>query len=174
MRTHPGFRWTLPVGTAAILAFLMSGCGSQGSGGLASYRNKLDDMKTAQIRVKDQPFDVWLALTASERERGLMQVTEAELAATPNGRRGMLFVFPGEEHLSFWMYNTITPLDIAYINADGRIVKTHTMAPLETRNYPSVEPAQFALETLAGTFEQLGIKAGDRVEIPDSVLKDAR
>jgi uncharacterized membrane protein (UPF0127 family) len=72
------------------------------------------------------------------------------------------------------MFNTIIPLDIAYINAQGQIVKTYTMAPLETRTYPSLEPAQFALEVLAGTFEQLGIGVGDHVEIPDSVLKDAR
>lgn len=162
-------------GMAAILAGFTAGCGTgQGGGVGAAYRNKLSEMKTASIRVKGHPFDVWLALTEEERNRGLMQVTEAELAATPNGRRGMLFVFSGEQNLSFWMFNTITALDIAYINAQGRIVQIYTMAPLETRTYPSLEPAQFALEALAGTFEELGITTGDLVEIPESVLKDAR
>ena len=169
-----GTRW-IAFGMAAILANLMAGCGTgHGGGASATYRNKLNEMKTVQIRVKDQPFDVWLARTEDERERGLMQVTEKEMAATLNGRRGMLFVFPGEQNLAFWMFNTIIPLDIAYINAQGQIVKTYTMAPLETRTYPSLEPAQFALEVLAGTFEQLGIGVGDHVEIPVSVLKDAR
>ncbi len=83
----------------------------------------------------------------------------------------MLFLFDQEMVLSFWMSNTITALDIAYIAPDGRIVKTYTMAPLETRIYPSIEPAQFALEVRAGLFAELGIVAGTYVEIPDSLLK---
>ncbi|MCL2330586.1 MAG: DUF192 domain-containing protein, partial [Phycisphaerae bacterium] len=83
----------------------------------------------------------------------------------------MLFVFSNERSLGFWMANTITALDIAYIAADGRIVRTYTMAPLETRTYPSIEPAQFALEVRAGLFAELGIAAGQYVDIPESVLK---
>jgi uncharacterized membrane protein (UPF0127 family) len=83
----------------------------------------------------------------------------------------MLFVFGDEELRSFWMYNTIIPLDIVYMRSDGVIVSTHTMAPLETRLYPSVEPAQFALEVRAGLLGELGIGVGDRAEIPSSILK---
>jgi uncharacterized protein len=157
----------------SVLAVAL-GCGPRSGQGLPGYRNDLSKMQTTQITVKNQPFNVWLALTDNERTLGLMQVTEGELKPAEGVQRGMLFVFPDEDYLSFWMYNTITPLDIAYIDADGYIVKTHTMAPLETRTYPSIEPAQFALEVLAGTFTELGINEGDQVEIPDSVLKDAR
>ena len=85
--------------------------------------------------------------------------------------RGMLFVFEAEQPLAFWMLNTITPLDIAYIRTDGKLVKIHTMPPLTTQTFPSVEPARYALEVRAGTFAKLGIAEGDQAEIPTSVLK---
>ena len=150
------------------------------SGQDPDYRNDLAAMKTGRIQIKGTTFEVWLATSPAVQERGLMQVSADALAAIgpdparglPNGaQRGMLFVFDGEELRSFWMYNTITPLDIVYIRGDGVIVTTYTMAPLETRIYPSVEPAQFALEVRAGLLAELGIAAGDRVEIPQSVLK---
>ena len=159
-----------------ILALVL-GCG--GRDGVSADRNDLSTMDTARIGIGDHSFEVWLARSQTERQRGLMQVTQDELApiADESGRgladtyRGMLFVFPTEQPLSFWMLNTIIPLDIAYIRKDGAIVSTYTMAPLETRSYPSVEPARFALEVSAGLFAQLGIAPGDHVEIPESVLK---
>ena len=53
----------------------------------------------------------------------------------------------------------------------GRIVKTHTMPPLTLQTFPSIEPAMFALEVKAGTFEKLGIAEGDQIIIPEEVLK---
>jgi uncharacterized membrane protein (UPF0127 family) len=171
LRTHS--RWTHPFLAAALLSLLAAGCAKPGQT-VTDYRNDLSKMTTTRVTINNQSFNVWLAANEDQRERGLMQVTESDLAPVDDAIRGMLFVFPDEQFLSFWMYNTITPLDIAFIDADGRIVKTHTMAPLETRLYPSVEPAQFALEVLAGTFDRLHIAAGDHVEIPDSVLKDVQ
>lgn len=154
----------------------MVGCGSQDP----TMKNKLEAMQTGQVQIKGHTFKVWLALTAAEQELGLMQVRQDELATVPpdtaagipNGAdRGMLFVFDEDLPRSFWMRNTIIPLDIAYIREDGTIVKTHTMAPLETRLYPSVEPARYALEVRAGLLAELGIARGDKVEIPESILK---
>ena len=78
----------------------------------------------------------------------------------------MLFVFDSEQPRSFWMKDTPTALDIAYMRADGTIVKIHTMVPFDTSSYPSGEPAQFALEVPAGTFADLGIVEGDTAIIP--------
>jgi len=131
-------------------------------------RNNLEAMQKARLNIKGHAFEVWLALTPEQQEKGLMQVKAEQLAALPDGtNRGMLFVFPTERPLSFWMQNTITPLDIIYIRGDGHIVRKYTMAPLETRLYPSVEPAMYALEVRAGLLDELGIGPGDQVEIPD-------
>ncbi len=152
-----------------MLAGLAAGCSGSAT---PENRNELDSMQKARITIKGTNFEVWLALTPLQQERGLMQVTEQQLAPLQDGtQRGMLFVFSDERQLSFWMYNTIIPLDIGYIRADGEIVSKYTMAPLETRLYPSVEPAQFALELRAGLLDELGIGVGDHVELPDSVLK---
>jgi len=136
-------------------------------------------MQTVRLTINGHIFEVWLASKPDERTKGLMYVTEEELATIPGNdeqgipdvHRGMLFVFRDELPLSFWMMNTVTPLDIAYIREDGIIGNIYTMAPLETRTYPSTQPAKYALEVKAGLFDDLGIKLSDRVEIPDSVLK---
>jgi len=155
-----------------------AGCGDGGVN--PEFRNDLESMETARIQIRQQTFEVWLATEPAQQERGLMQVRAEELTPIPpdaerglpgGAEPGMLFVFDSEQLRSFWMSNTLIPLDIAYIRSDGRIVKTHTMAPLETRLYPSIEPAQFALEVRAGLFAELGIGVGDPVEIPDTVLK---
>ena len=133
-------------------------------------RNNLAEMATARMSIKGHPFEVWLARSNSEITLGLMRVTEEELASTADGAdRGMLFVFAREQQLGFWMHNTITPLDIAYIRADGTIVKTHTMVPLDTSTYPSVEPAMYALEIRAGRLAELGIFEGDRAILPEGL-----
>ena len=105
---------------------------------------------------------VEIADDASERARGLMHRT----ALAEN--RGMLFVFPDEEELSFWMKNTLIPLSVAFMDSEGRIVDIQDMKPLddEPPSYVSAEPARYALEVNRGFFEERGVEVGDRAELP--------
>ena len=98
----------------------------------------------------------------AERQTGLMGRTELAPDA------GMLFVFGRERDLSFWMRNTLIPLSIAYISADGRIVDIQDMEPLddEPPSYASAEPAKYALEVNQGFFAERGVEVGGTVEIP--------
>lgn len=108
------------------------------------------------------PVGVEIADTDAERQTGLMgRSTLAEAA-------GMLFVFEGEQALSFWMRDTLIPLSIAYIDAQGRIVDIQDMQPLDDvpPHYVSAEPAQYALEVNQGFFEEWGVTVGDTVELP--------
>ena len=146
------------------------GCiGAPGADGASAVRRKhpLDGLSTSAVVVNDHTIRVWLATTEDQREEGLMWVPETEIADD----QGMLFVFPDERYLGFWMKNTITSLDIAFARYDGTIVATHTMPILTLDTFPSYEPAMFALEVKAGTFDKLGIQVGDRLEIPDEVFK---
>ena len=106
----------------------------------------------------------------------------AEVAANDNTRmtglmhrrmmpenRGMLFVFPYTQPLSFWMMNTYLPLSIAFIDEQGVIVSIDDMKPLTTDPHPSARPARYALEMNQGWFAKRGIKAGAHVD----GLKDA-
>jgi uncharacterized membrane protein (UPF0127 family) len=81
----------------------------------------------------------------------------------------MLFVFEGDEHLSFWMKNTLIPLDILFLNAQGVVVDVQTMHTQigvpdgALKVYRSARPARFALEMNAGLAEALGIGLGAQV-----------
>ena len=105
--------------------------------------------------------EVEIADDTAEQRRGLMERTELAENA------GMLFVFDREAPRSFWMRNTLIPLSIAYIAADGRIVDIQDMQPLDETSHPSAEPAQYALEVNQGFFAERGVRVGDVVEIPD-------
>jgi uncharacterized membrane protein (UPF0127 family) len=104
-----------------------------------------------------------------ERARGLMYRTE--LAED----RGMLFIYPYEDELTFWMKNTLIPLSIAFMDSEGRIVDIQDMKPEGVEQtvpdawlprYVSAEPAQYALEVNQGFFEERGVKVEDRAELP--------
>jgi uncharacterized membrane protein (UPF0127 family) len=108
------------------------------------------------------PVGVEIADTDAERQTGLMG------RSTLTEGAGMLFVFEGEQTLSFWMRDTLIPLSIAYIDAQGRIVDIQDMQPLDNvpLHYVSAEPAQYALEVNQGFFEERGVTVGDTVELP--------
>ena len=107
-------------------------------------------------------LQVELATTPRSRERGLMDRTDLP------ENEGMLFVFPVAEHLSFWMKDTLIPLDIAYFDAGGRFVSGATMTPCPPMTpcptYPSAAPALYALEVREGSLAQWGVAEGWMVE----------
>lgn len=105
---------------------------------------------------------VEIADEENEQKRGLMERTALAEDA------GMLFVFPGERPLSFWMKDTLIPLSIAYIDGDGGIVDIQDMAPLDETSHPSAAPAQYALEVNQGFFEERGVQVGDEADLPVS------
>ena len=103
-----------------------------------------------------------------------MKVTAEQFARLPDGtERGMIFVFDRDLLLYFWMKDTIIPLDIAYLDAQGAVTATNTMAAIDVRTvqYSSGRGAMYAIEVNADTFARLGLKTGGHVEIPSSLLK---
>ena len=104
-------------------------------------------------------FDIELATTPDERERGLMY--RKSLGANA----GMLFMYPDEEPVAFWMKNTLIPLDMLFIKADGQIVHVARNAvPLDETPIASGQPVRAVLEINGGAADALGIKEGDTVE----------
>jgi uncharacterized membrane protein (UPF0127 family) len=134
----------------------------------------LDQLGSVDLRIKEQPFRLWIADDHAEQAQGLMYVTAERMAPLPDGtERGMIFVFDHEREMSFWMRNTIIPLDIAYLDTSGNVVKTYTMAPLDDRpgQYSSIDPARFAIEVNAGVLQRIGLKEGDTLAVPPNLLK---
>jgi len=165
---------------AAVTALLPAAClglSLLAAGCEPEQPNPLEVMPQGDVQVGQHRFRVWVADDDQERERGLMQVSAEQMEPLADGtERGMLFVFPTAQSRrhGFWMKNTIIPLDIAFIRTDGTIVTIHTMAPLDTRAYYPSGPYRYTLEVRGNLFSRLRIGSGDRVEIPDSLLKGAR
>ncbi len=107
--------------------------------------------------------DAKVAASSDERQRGLMEVEEL-----PDGS-GMLFIFEAERTGGFWMRNTLVPLDIAYIGADGVIGTILAMDPCEEPDaadcptYAPDLPYLTALEVPQGWFARYGVAEGDPV-----------
>lgn len=110
-----------------------------------------------------QRLRVEVAADEAARMRGLMYREKLEKES------GMLFVFEREQVLSFWMKNTLIPLSIAFLNAQGMVVRLADMRPLSTETISSQKPAQYALEVPQGAFARYGITVGSTLEIPASV-----
>ena len=105
-----------------------------------------------------QHFTVELANTDETRERGLM----FRQSMAPDA--GMLFDFGTEQMASFWMRNTLIPLDMLFIRADGTILNIHQRAiPHDETGIDSAGPVRAVLELNGGTVARLGIRPGDRV-----------
>jgi uncharacterized protein len=103
-------------------------------------------------------FTVWVADREPRREQGLMFVQKLD------EHQGMLFIFPHVQPVAFWMKNTYIPLDMIFIDADGRIAGVIANAtPLSLEPMPGPRPVKAVLELAAGTAERLSIRADDRV-----------
>lgn len=104
-------------------------------------------------------LEVEVADTPQSRRTGLMYRTEL-----PEGW-GMLFVFEAPDLQSFWMKNTHVPLDIAFIDSEGKITNIRSMRPLDTTTrHRSRGRVPYALEVPQGWFQAQGIRAGSRVQ----------
>lgn len=80
--------------------------------------------------------------------------------------KGMLFVYEDDRRLGFWMKNTLIPLSIAYLAADGTIREIYDMEPQSLKAVNSTRSVRYALEVPRGWFGRVGLAIGDRFEIP--------
>lgn len=116
------------------------------------------------------------AMPVMELSAGLHRI-EAEVAADQQNRqvglmnrkampaqRGMLFVFPQENTHCMWMRNTLIPLSVAFVDADGVIINIENMQPQTEDNHCAKVPARYALEMNLGWFAQRGIKPGSKLK----------
>jgi len=121
----------------------------------------------AQVQIDTLPrLDLELARTPQERERGLM----FRDVLPPDS--GMLFVYQSQAREAYWMYNTLIPLSIAFIDRDGTIVDIQDMARLDDPSdvqaasrvtYPPAAPYWYALEVNQGWFVEHGVGVGQQI-----------
>ena len=139
------------IGFAAILAFI--------AGPVLAVC--ADDKVTVRGDWGQATFTVAVADDAAERAQGLMFVEELPLLG------GMLFVYERPQAVSFWMKNTLIPLDMIFAAPDGTIERVHANAiPGDLTSIPGGDGIQFVLEINGGVAARLGISEGDLMQHP--------
>lgn len=167
----------------AAAAWLLLACGGQESAPEAEAAAQAPHVVAVEVRMKGEVFHLELAADALTRFRGL----GGRQWIAPNS--GMLFAFESARPRTFVMRDCPIAIDVAYLDAEGIVVTTHTMVPEVPRQkdetnsqyesrlsgYPSRGPAQFVVEVAGGRLAEIGLEPGDPVVFDrDAVLQELR
>jgi uncharacterized protein len=154
----PGTRWLAAL-IMVVTALLAPGARAVADGAiepLFQFPQSTLTIRTATGHA--HKFNIWTADNPGRREQGLMYVRELDDHA------GMLFPFPASQRVTMWMKNTYIPLDMLFIDAQGRIdyIAVRT-TPLSLDLIEPPRAVATVLELKGGITERLGIHAGDKV-----------
>ncbi len=160
-RCSPSVLWQFALRTvwiATLLALAACDRGSQSGAAKAAIEQSAETW--FEIEVGGQRPRMQLALSPGEQERGLMHRRSLSV------NEGMLFVFRAPQQMSFWMRNTVLPLDIGYFDASGVLREVRAMYPLDERPVASQSrEIQFCLEMNQGWFAQAGVHPGAKLDL---------
>lgn len=158
--------------TMALISFtsLYTGCQKEPDNIKFDTTNQKDASKTqfqkqGEVYFQDssknlvKKIDVEIADNDNARHLGLMY------REGMNEDQGMLFLFQKEEEQSFYMKNTVLPLDIIYINSKKQIVKIYkNTEPFNEKSLPSFKPALYVVEVNAGFSDKFKISEGSYID----------
>jgi uncharacterized membrane protein (UPF0127 family) len=103
-------------------------------------------------------IDIQIAYTEFDRELGLM------FRKSMNENQGMLFIFPDIGIRSFWMRNTLIPLDMIFVDSSKTILNiAKNTTPYSDASYTSSGPAKYVVEVNGGYTDRHKITPGDRI-----------
>ena len=161
MTTSQNFR---RAATLAALSLMTGGVGlAEFAGPIAARADAAPQVLTTeplQLMTGSGPvqLDVEVADDPREQSMGLMFRTALD------DRRGMLFLHGEPRDLAMWMRNTLIPLDMVFIRADGIVHRVEVNTePLSERVIAAGAPVTAVLELAGGAAGRLGLKAGDKV-----------
>jgi uncharacterized protein len=147
-------RRALGLGAAALLMLLAAP-------GFAQLQRFPTAPLTIETADGPRKFTVEVATAPAQMEQGLM----FRQSLAPDA--GMIFDFKAPQPAMMWMKNTLIPLDMLFVDAQGRIVHIHERAvPGSLETIGSGAPVRAVVELNGGTVARLGIRLGDRVEFP--------
>lgn len=116
-----------------------------------------------KVCFKNTCFSIELAVSQAEKEKGLM------FRDNLKDDEGMLFIYDKEGVYSFWMKNTKIPLDIIWIDNDGKVVFiSGNTQPCRSDICPSINPgldAKYVLEINGGVAQKIGLKVNDKLDL---------
>lgn len=144
---------TRPIISALLLLLLATGC-------RPSTPNT--GLPTVQMPIGSKSFTLEIARNDETRARGLMRRDSMP------ADHGMIFVFDTPQVLSFYMKNTRIPLDIVFVTEDGVVDSVRQMKPYDQNTTSSQGRCKWAIELNEGSAADAGLKAGDKLSIPDA------
>lgn len=143
----------------ALLISLASGCKESPQG-------------RVPVMIGERTFQLEVAADAAMHAKGLSNRESIDADG------GMLFVFQDAVVRRFWMRQCLTPIDILFLDAAGRVVATHAMPiePADTPDdklplYSSNWPAMYAIELRGGTLKTMPVELGTKITLPVERLK---
>ena len=113
---------------------------------MKSFRRHITESEYIPMTIGDKSYKVYTTNDEQSFQRGMMFRESLE------HDRGMIFVFETEDTHGMWMKNTRIPLDVIWINEDGRVVDVQTLQPFDTRGAYPAEKAKYVIELNAGEF----------------------
>lgn len=124
-----------------------------------------DLCKSPSIIEENFNLKLYTACNDLSKQQGLKMVKDIP------DNQGMLFIYNEEQVLNFWMNQTYSPLSIAYLDKDFKVVHVAEMIPLDKTNISSIVPAKYALELKKGMMKKLGIEKGVVLNFKPSLEK---
>jgi uncharacterized membrane protein (UPF0127 family) len=140
---------------SAVSMLLLGGCFDSGGSNSPKFV-----INTGKGEVE---YSMEIADSFEERKEGLMFRTNLP------EKHGMFFVFEKPQQLTFWMKNTLIPLDMIFLDANYKVAhiekNTQPCKVADCPVYKSVKNAQYVLEVNAGESDKFGVKEGDQADI---------
>jgi uncharacterized membrane protein (UPF0127 family) len=134
-------------------------------GGLAASTGTL----VLKTTTGDHNFTIEVATTDQERALGLM------FRRSLPENSGMLFIYDPPQPATMWMKNTLIPLDMVFISAEGKVHRIESNTePFSTTVIPSEGEVVGVLELNAGEADKIGLKRGDKVVYPGLANQESR
>ena len=155
-------RWVAAVSIAHASAGCRAEPATNASPPPVAERHPISGLELAGLEVESSGrihrFVVEVARTSDEQAQGLM------FRRSLGPDEGMIFPFPSPRPASFWMRNTLIPLDMIFVREDGTIARVAAdTVPLSEETVESGEPVAAVLELRGGRAAALGIRGGGRV-----------
>lgn len=143
-------------GVLVIIILILAFAKFNGASFLPNFGSK------STVTINNQKFDVEIAKDDKTRQIGLSNRKSLEQ------NKGMIFIFPKKEKYSFWMKNTLIPLDMIFIDHDKIVYIVKNATPeKEVKGklpiYTTPNPADLVLEINAGLSEKYKFKNGDKI-----------
>lgn len=126
---------------------------------------QLRELQKVEAAIGAHKVRLYVCDSDTKRQEGMMWLVDKDVAAD----EGFLFIFPDAEQASFWMRNTLIPLDVCFFSPEKKLLNVQHGKPQDDSALPSEGAMQFVVELKSGIAGKLGLKKGDLLKFPEEL-----